>query len=230
MDWEKVKREIGAYAARLAPQSGLIGLGSGTTSVEFIKAFAAMHAQGSYNVRCLASSLETELIAKTKGLHVIDPWAWNDDIDVTFDGADAIDEEGTAIKGTGGALLREKILARSSKRFVVMIDERKWKKPWEECILPVAVIPFGLNATLRQIRQLGMRPTVRMRNTSPYMTNDGLYILDIPLVFSVHSLSRVDKQLKGIPGVVDTGIFFHFATEIIIGYGNGKVEHTMVTA
>jgi ribose 5-phosphate isomerase A len=228
MDWEAVKQEIGAFSAKLVPQSGLIGLGTGSTSFEFIKALALIYNKNGHDIQCIASSLETELLAKTKKLPVLDQKNWTTEIDVTFDGADAVDEEGTAIKGGGGALLREKILARSSKRFVLMVDERKWKKPWQECLLPVAIIPFGLSATLREIQQLGMKGTLRMHREAPFLTNDGLYIIDIPLTFALHSLARLDRDLKEIPGVVDTGIFFHFASEIVIGYGNGNVEHKMV--
>ena len=140
MEWERVKQNLGTFSATLVPSSGLIGLGTGSTSIEFIKALARTTPTG---IQCVASSLETELIAKTRGLSVIDPRNWTCDVDVTFDGADAVDEEGTAIKGAGGALVREKIVAHASKRLVLMIDERKWKKPWQECLLPVAVIPFG---------------------------------------------------------------------------------------
>jgi ribose 5-phosphate isomerase A len=228
MDWEVVKHEIGAFSANLAPKSGLIGLGTGSTSTEFIKALAQIYAKGNQEFQCIASSIETELLAKEKKLPLVEVNNWNTEIDVTFDGADAVDEEGTAIKGGGGALLREKILAHSSQRFIVMIDERKWKMPWEECILPVAIIPFGFAATLREIREKGMKPELRMREGTPFVTNDGLYIIDIPLTFTLHSLARLDRDLKEIPGVVETGIFFHFASEIVIGYGNGKVEHRMV--
>lgn len=229
MDWERVKQQIGAFAATLAPQSGLIGLGSGSTSIDFVKAFATMYTKGRYTTQCLATSLETELLAKTHGLPILNFKDWNSEVDVTFDGADAIDQEGTAIKGAGGALLREKIIANSSKRVVYMVDERKWKKPWQECMLPLVAIPFGISSTLRELEKLGMRGAVRRNGEKPFLTNDGLYIIDIPLTFSLHSLARLDRQLKEIPGVVETGIFFHFATEIIIGYGDGKVEHRMVT-
>ena len=228
MDLETVKQEIGAFAAQLAPQTGRIGLGTGTTSVEFIKSLSVLYSKGTYGIECVASSLETELLAKTKGLPVLDSKNWNGELDVTFDGADAVDEEGTAIKGAGGALLREKIIAHSSRKFIVMIDERKWKKPWQECSLPVAVVPFGISATLRQLQQMGMPGRVRRHGDAPYLTNDGLFIIDIPLTFALHSLSRLDRQLKEIPGVVETGIFFHFASEIVIGYGDGKIEHRMV--
>ena len=228
MDWESVKQEIGAFSANLVPQSGLIGLGTGSTSIEFIKALSQLYTKKTQTFQCIASSIETEELAKAKNLPVVDAKNWDTEIDVTFDGADAVDEEGTAIKGGGGALLREKILAHSSKRFVVMIDERKWKKPWDECLLPVAAIPFGVSTTLREIREKGMKPELRMRAGTPFITNDGLYIIDIPLTFALHSLARLDRDLKEIPGVVETGVFFHFASEIVIGYGNGKVEHRKV--
>ena len=228
MDWEQVKQEIAAFSVTLAPQFGLIGLGTGSTSNEFIKALAQSYAKNHQGIQCIASSLESELLAKTRNLPVLDQKDWTTEVDVTFDGADAVDEEGTAIKGAGGALLREKILAHSSKRFVLMVDERKWKKPWQECLLPVAVIPFGFSATFREIQQLGMKGALRMRGTTPFLTNDGLFIIDIPLTFALHSLARLDRDLREIPGVVETGIFFHFASEIVIGYGDGKVEHKMV--
>lgn len=225
MDWDKVKQDIGAFAATLVPQSGLIGLGTGSTSTAFINAFSQVYSRSKYSIQCLASSLEIELIAKIRGLPLLDQKDWNEDLDITFDGADAIDEEGTAIKGAGGALLREKIVAQSSKRVVLMVDERKWKKPWEESILPVVVVPFGIQATLRKLEQMGIKGKIRLHGNTPFISNDGMYTVDIPLTFALHSLSDVDRQLREIPGVVETGIFYHCATDIIIGYGDGKVDH-----
>ena len=109
-----------------------------------------------------------------------------------------------------------------------MIDERKWKKPWKECLLPVAIVPFGATITCREIQQMGMSGSIRKRGILPFLTNDGNFIFDVTLPSGALSLDQLDKKIKQIPGVVDTGIFFHIASEIVIGYGSGNVEHKVV--
>jgi ribose 5-phosphate isomerase A len=227
MEWDAVKRAIGEYCARITPSSGLVGLGSGSTSKAFIHALAHRCREEHLDLQCIPTSLEIELLAKTEGLGVIDR-DWGEDLLVTFDGADAVDEDGTAIKGAGGALVREKIVAFSSRRRVLMIDERKWKRPWYECPLPVAVLPFGLSSTMRQIALLGLHGTIRKHGDQLFVTNDGLCISDLVLPQNHLPLQELDQRLKAIPGVVETGIFFHVATEIVIGYGDGKVTQVTV--
>ena len=218
MEWSAVKNAIGEECAAMVPKTGLIGLGSGTTSIAFIHALARRHHDERLAIRCVATSLETARLARGLGLDVIDG-DWTGEIDIAFDGADAVDDEGSAIKGAGGALVREKIVMRSSRRRVLMIDERKMNRPWKECPLPIAAIPFGLSATMNHI---GLPGAVRMEKGRPYLTDDGFCIIDVTLP-SRFSLFELDQQLKSIPGVVETGVFFHIATEIVIGYGGGNV-------
>lgn len=227
MEWEAVKQAIGTHCAKITPRSGLIGLGSGSTSQAFIRALAQRCREEHLDLQCIPTSFEIELLAKTEGLKVVDR-DWGEDLLVTFDGADAVDEEGTAIKGAGGALVREKIVAFSSRRRVLMVDERKWKRPWHECPLPLAVIPFGISATIRQLASLGLKGTVRKHGDQLFVTNDGLCIIDLIMPRGHLPLSELDQRLKVIPGVVETGIFFHVATEIVIGYGDGKVTQVTV--
>jgi ribose 5-phosphate isomerase A len=222
MEWDVIKQAIGEYCAKMAPSRGLVGLGSGSTSKAFIHALAQRCREEDLSIQCLPTSLEIELLAKTEGLKVVDR-DWSEDVLVIFDGADAVDEEGTAIKGAGGALVREKIAASSSRKRVLMVDERKWKRPWRECLLPVAVLPFGRSATMKKINLLGLTGTVRKHGDQPFVTNDGLCIIDLVLPEQPLPLNELDRQLKTIPGVVETGVFFHVATEIVIGYGDGKV-------
>ena len=125
----------------------------------------------------------------------------------------------------GGALLREKIIAFASKRVIFMIDERKWNKPWQECQLPVCIVPFGIAATLKHIQRSGFSGHLRMRGRKPFLTNDGLWIVDLDLNTPIPSLSKIDATLKAIPGVIETGIFYHYATDILVGYSSGKVNH-----
>jgi len=226
MEWVKVKDTIGEFCAKMAPKGGIIGLGSGSTSIAFIHALARRCRDESLVIRCVPTSRQIERLATTLGLNVISR-DWSDEVEVTFDGADAVDGSGTAIKGAGGALVREKIVARSSRRRVLMIDERKMGKPWHDCLLPIAILPFGLSATMKHVRRLGLSGVVRKDGGELFVTDDGLCIVDVtlpkdPLLFDL------DQQLKTIPGVVETGIFFRIATEIVIGYGDGKVTQVSV--
>ncbi len=227
MDWNIIKEEIAAFAVGLLPTSGLIGLGSGSTSKCFIKAFSEIYATSQMNIRCVATSQESENYARSLGLPIVAALDWNESVDVTFDGADALDGDGTAIKGAGGALLREKIVAFASKKLVIMVDERKWKKPWHEVTLPVEVMRFGLQNSLRAIREIGVQAQIRMDKANPFCTLDNNCIVDV-VVPRDTDLVTLDAKVHQIPGIVETGLFYHFASEIIIGYGNGLVEELQV--
>lgn len=227
MDWDQVKRTVGIYAAQLVPQSGYIGLGSGTTSLAFLQALSERSQKEKLAIVGVPTSHETSVAAQRLGISVVEN-DWNGVIDVTFDGADAIDGEGTAIKGRGGAFIREKIVALSSRRRVYMVDERKMNKPWKECSIPVAVFPFGLSATSRAIEELGLQGTLRMKGSSLYSTDDGLMVFDVAFSSWSRSLTDLDLALRQIPGVAGTGIFFRIATEIVIGYGDNNVKQVSV--
>lgn len=228
MDWKSVKIAVGQYAAQLVPREATIGLGSGTTSESFITALATVYAREHLDIMCIASSKAIEKLALQLNLPVISSQNWQGEVDITFDGADGIDAKGTAIKGAGGALLREKIIAHAAKRLILLVDERKWNRPWQECTLPVCVIPFGISATLNGLREHGFSGHVRMERHHPFTTDDGLWIVDLDLKPPLPSLSQIDATLKEIPGIVETGIFFHYASDIIVGYADGRINHIKV--
>jgi ribose 5-phosphate isomerase A len=227
MDWNIVKEEIANFATKRLPNSGMIGLGTGSTSKCFIKAFSEVYAASHSNIRCVATSQDSEDYARSLGLPVVSMFDWNEAVDITFDGADAIDDAGTAIKGAGGALLREKIVAFHSKKLVLMVDERKWKKPWNVVALPVEVLRFGLQNCLRAIRSLGVQANVRLTNSHAFSTIDNNCIVDV-VVSQTTDLIALDSALHQIPGIIETGLFYRFASEIIIGYGNGVIEELQV--
>ncbi len=229
MDWKRVKSCVGEYALRLLPKKGIVGLGSGTTSEAFILHFAEYVTSHRLDLRCVASSIAIEQLATQLRLPLLTADKWQGMIDVTFDGADAIDSEGTAIKGGGGALLREKIVAGASKRVVYMVDERKWMKPWDSTPLPICIIPFGASATLNHLDRGGFLGRIRMDGELPFTTDDGLWIVDLDLKPPLPSLSQLDATLKSIPGVAETGIFFKYASDIIVGDISGTVTHHKVT-
>jgi len=222
--WDSIKEAIGKYAAGLVPAEGLIGLGSGTTAEAFIRALAERYKQEKLQIKCLATSNASKYLAQAKGLPLIKEEAWDGFLDVTFDGADLLRSDGSAIKGAGGALLREKIAAKASKKLILMVDERKWKAKTMPS-LPVEIVPFGAQATLNELSRLGYKGTLRRYKHGPFFSDDGHWVVDIELDLAVGSWKTIDESLKSIPGVVETGIFFKMVSEAVIGFSNGEIIH-----
>jgi len=224
MYWNSIKNELGRFCAEQVPNNSTIGLGSGTTSEAFIRALGERNLKETLCISCIASSNNSERIAREFNLPIIDQAQWKGAISIMFDGADAIDTDGNAIKGAGGALVREKILIHSAQKVVIMVDERKWCLPWKSSLLPVAIVPFGAQATMKALSFLKCKGTLRMKNASPFLTDDGLWIIDLSLEEISSSPEELDVMLKAVPGVVETGIFLGIASSIVIGYQNGKIE------
>ena len=229
MEIDLVKEKVAEMAVRDLPEKGIVGLGSGSTAAFFIKKAAVEYFEKKLSLHFVATSKETERLALQLGLPLLSDLNWgNSIIDVTFDGADAVDEEGSAVKGAGGALLREKIVAFASKKLILMVDERKWCRPYYETVLPLEVIPFGYKSTLLMLQEGGFSPRVRMNGNTPYLTADNNYIVDIFLTSKSFSIPYLDELLRKIPGIIETGFFYHFATEVIIGYTSGLIEKRKV--
>jgi ribose 5-phosphate isomerase A len=146
-------------------------------------------------------------------------------LDVTVDGADEIDPDKNMIKGGGGALLREKILASISKEMIVVVDRRKLVEHLGAFPLPVEVIPFALDATQEQIKRLGFNARLRMKNDQePVVTDGGNRIFDIDLKGVSWSPREIDQKLRLLPGVIEVGFFFGLAGRVVIGNDDGTVE------
>ena len=145
-------------------------------------------------------------------------------LDITVDGADEIDSEKRMIKGGGGALLREKILASMSREMIVVVDESKLSPHLGHKKLPVEIIPFAHMVTFRKIEKLG-NPAVfrKAKDGSVYLTDNGNYIVDITFHSPLTDPETVDLALREIPGVVETGFFFNLAGRVIIGFSDGQV-------
>jgi ribose 5-phosphate isomerase A len=145
-------------------------------------------------------------------------------LDLTVDGADEIDAEKQMIKGGGGALLREKIVARMSREMVVIIDETKLVSKLGQHPLPVEIIPFGYLSTLHQLERLGYVGHLRCRpDQTPYLTDNGHYIFDIQLDPKKTHPRADHERLIQVPGVVETGFFFDLAKRVIIGFLDGQI-------
>ena len=182
------------------------------------------HLKENLSISCIASSTYSEQLARECGLPLIDQESWEGTISIVFDGADAINKKGTAIKGAGGALVREKILAQASEKVVIMVDERKWRLSWKKCPLPVAIVPFGAKATLQSLSEIGCEGTIRMKESTPFVTDDGHWIVDLNTNKIRCSQIALEKRLKTVPGLVETGLFLHVASSIVIGYVDGSIE------
>ena len=231
---DEEKRAAAEAAVKLVDASvHVIGLGSGSTAVHFVRALPAHLAAMDLGGRiCVATSSITAEIAVEVGLRM----TGLDDvgtIDFTVDGADEIGPGLACIKGAGGALLREKLVWEASRRCIVIADSSKRVAMLGRFPLSIEVAPFGHTTTLRRIigglADCGVAATPRLRLTAdgpPYVTDNGNYIYDAPCGAIVDP-PGVEAALKSITGVVDHGLFLGLAESALIGTDEGvvKIDH-----
>jgi len=215
---ENPKEIVAKSALRYITSGDVVGLGTGTTASEFIKALGASPL--SKEVTCVPTSLETESLAKRLGLNLVSLNSV-ERIDITVDGADEVDNNKNLLKGGGGALTREKIVAHYSKRYVIVITEEKLvENLGSRMPIPVEVLPFSYVQIIRELNQMGLSCQLRKNFT----TDNGNYIIDCKPNQKVlkGSLQDLNKAIKLLPGVVETGIFINFNPEILY-HKNGQV-------
>lgn len=224
---DQAKINVATAAVELVNDGMLVGLGSGSTASYAIEALGKKVREG-LNVRAVAASVSSEVLARRHGITIID-LSEDDVIDLAIDGADEVDTKGNLIKGGGGSLLREKILAYSSKRFHVMVDESKVVDRLGRFHIPVEIVPFCSALTLKMIRDVPCEPVIRERDGRPFITDNGNLIADCKFNV-IEDPSSLDVKLKMIPGVVETGLFWaSFVTSIFVGYRNGSVKEIAVS-
>ncbi|NGX44993.1 MAG: Ribose-5-phosphate isomerase A [Chlamydiae bacterium] len=220
MSKEKSKKAAALKALDWVEGGMVIGLGSGSTSHHFIHGLVEKFKQG-LNVQAIASSKESEALAKAGGIPLLDQ-SQVATLDLTIDGADEIDSQKRLIKGAGGALVREKILASMSHEMIVIADESKLVDTLGRAPLPIEIIPFGVEATIRHLETLSLKGALRGKN-APYLTDNGNYIYDAIFSAPVENPEGLHLSLVQIPGVVDTGFFFQLAGRVVIGREDGTV-------
>ena len=221
---DDVKDRIGQAAALLVEDGMVIGLGTGSTASCFIRALAKRFEDEGLNIVTVASSHASEKLARDLGLPSVSIDAI-ETIDITFDGADELDPEKQMIKGAGGALLKEKILATSSREFVVMVDESKLVKTLGTVKLPVEVVQFAHRLTQKKLSQFASSTVLRMRSDgNPYVTDSGNFIYDLQLNLPIANIEALDTAIGHIAGVVDTGFFYKIAGRTIIGNKDGTIK------
>lgn len=219
---DSAKQAAAEKAAGLIESGMLVGLGTGSTATFFISALANRCRNG-LKILCIATSNQSAEQAKREGLSLysIDEI---ESIDITVDGVDEIDPKKRMIKGAGGALVREKIIASSSTEMVVIADETKLVENLGRTPLPIEIIPFACNATIYKLKKLGYFGQLRTKGHSFYVTDNGNYIYDLLLETPIADVEELNAQILAIPGVVDTGFFFNLAGRIVVGYFNGTTK------
>jgi ribose 5-phosphate isomerase A len=222
MNYQNGKKAAGQAAAALIPSGAKVGLGTGSTAAYFIEALIERCRDG-LNISAIATSTRSEKMAREGGIPLLDSDRITS-IDITVDGADEIDGEKRMIKGGGGALLREKIIASISREMIVIVDESKLVDRLGAFPLPVEIIPFAHAAVAAKIERVGFTGSWRKKSDgSLFLTDSHHYIYDLSLS-RTDEPEKIDSQLRSIPGVVETGFFFGFATKVLVGTSSGQVQ------
>jgi ribose 5-phosphate isomerase A len=225
-DLDNFKHAAALAAVDYVKDGMVVGLGTGSTAKHLVMALGEQVKRG-LNVRGVCTSQETAAIAGQYGIPLLDHEpGWT--IDVAIDGADQVDPTFNLIKGGGGALLKEKIVAASAKQFVVLVDHTKRVPVLGGAFpLPVEVVAFGWSSTARHIEALTQgRVVLRQRSGGPFQTESGHLILDVHLP-RIDRPQELEIALNRIPGVVETGLFVGRTDVLIVGTPHGTETHTV---
>jgi len=206
-----------------------VGLGTGSTASWMVRCLGELVREEGLRLTGVPTSTRTADLARKVGVKVasLDEVKW---LDLTIDGADEVDPELSLVKGGGGALLQEKIVATASDRMVVIADAGKQVERLGAFPLPVEVVPFGwqttkalVEETLSGLDVLGQVATMRMNGDAPFVTDEGNFIVDLHLK-RIGNPRQVSLVLNQIPGVVESGLFIDICDVVVIGHGDGRVE------
>jgi ribose 5-phosphate isomerase A len=222
---DEYKRQAAAEAVKLVEDGMTLGLGTGSTAAHFIDLLGARLLEG-LSVKGVPTSEDTRQRAIAAGIELIEPDETTV-IDLDVDGTDEVDVRLNLIKGGGGALLREKIVAGSARRFVVVADSSKKSAELGAYPLPVEIDPFAFGLTVRHVREalasLGLGQDIRLRydaEGAPFRSDGGNFILDCR-TGRLHEPAALDKALQTIPGVIETGLFIGLADLVILAGPDG---------
>jgi ribose 5-phosphate isomerase A len=218
---DEAKKRAAERAVEMVRDGQVVGLGTGSTSRFAIEALGRRAGEG-LRIKGVATSEATAEMARGLGLTVLD---LNEvaAVDVTIDGADEVDGAFDMIKGGGGALTREKLVALASGKRVYVVDETKLvERLGERWPVPVEVLPFAWRHAASHIARVGCEPRLRMKGDLPLETDNGNYILDCHFK-GITEPRQVEQRLKLIPGVLECGLFIGVADTLIIGWAD-RVE------
>lgn len=202
-------------------ESGMtVGLGTGSTAYWAIERIGQRINQDGLRIRAIATSIRSEDQARQLGIPIF-PFAEIGDIDITIDGADEADPGLNLIKGGGGALLREKIVASNSKRLIIVADESKLVEHLGAFPLPVEIAKFGWEKTMHKLETLGCSPHLRQKEGEAYETDNGNYIIDCSFG-KIADPAVLHEQINAIVGVMENGLFVHMTSSLVVGFEDGR--------
>jgi ribose 5-phosphate isomerase A len=219
MSMDDLKRQAAIAALDAVKDGMVVGLGTGSTASHFIRELGVRVKDGLL-VHGIPTSEESNRLAIEVGVPLI-TLRENVTIDVTVDGADEVSDGLDLIKGLGGALVREKIVAHASKKLIIVVDESKLtERLGQKAPVPVEVVHFAVDVVRAQLVLWGGDPRLREKEGKPFVSDNGNLILDW-----WHGLIdqpwALEKQIKGVTGVVDSGIFANVASEVIVATSRG---------
>ncbi|TVY03972.1 ribose-5-phosphate isomerase RpiA [Paenibacillus cremeus] len=214
------KRVAAEKAVEYIRDGMVVGLGTGSTAYWAIQKLGKK-IKGGLSIKAVATSINSENLAKELGIPLISI-SEAEEMDITIDGADEVDNEWNLIKGGGGALLREKIVASFSKELIIVVDESKKVSRLGKYPLPVEIVKFGHELTQKKLGKLGCIPKLRVVDNNPFITDNGNYIIDCDFG-SIDQPKDLHSVINMIPGVVDNGLFIKIATKVIVGYRDGSI-------
>ncbi|MGD2142118.1 MAG: ribose-5-phosphate isomerase RpiA [Candidatus Bathyarchaeota archaeon] len=220
MSWiDSAKRRAAEAAITHVKNNSVIGLGSGSTTEHFIRVLGTLIESGELkDIKGVPTSYQTATEAMRAGIQLttLDE---NPELEIAIDGADQIDRNLDAIKGGGGALLREKIVASTSKSYILIVDERKLTKQLGlGTPLPLEILPFSVATIAKRVENLGAKVSLRAGTgkLGPVVTDNGNFILDAEFG-PIEDPLGLDEKLSGIPGILETGFFLGLANVAYIG-------------
>lgn len=224
MTQDEAKALVGERAAEMVEDGMRVGLGTGSTSVQFIKALGR-RVQAGLKIRCVASSDSSAELGRSLGMEVV---ALEDlpEIDLYVDGADEVAPQLALIKGGGAALLREKIVASAAKNFVCVVDGSKLVQKLGRFPLPIEVIKMARPLVERRLTDLGLNPKLRMKKdaSGPVVTDEGNWLLDCACGV-IEDPERTAAEIRKIVGVVEHGLFLNMASVALVAGEDGVREY-----
>jgi ribose 5-phosphate isomerase A len=218
---DDLKRLAAREAVNDVREGMIVGLGTGSTAAIFIRELGERVRLG-LRIKAIPTSEASKQIAEQVGI-VLTTFRQDPVIDLTVDGADEVSPDLDLIKGLGGALVREKVVAHASKRVVIIVDEGKFvDRLGSRAVIPVEVVPFSSDLVVSRLQKWGGDASVRQRDGKHFISDNGNHIVDWNHGV-IDSPSEMEKQIKGITGVVDSGIFSGIAS-CVISAGSGGIR------
>ncbi|MGQ9493318.1 MAG: ribose-5-phosphate isomerase RpiA [Anaerolineae bacterium] len=219
-----LKQMAAARAIEMVKNGMVLGLGTGSTARYAVEMIGERLRSGQLrDIVGVPTSKVTEKIAKEAGIPLV-TLREHPVLDLTIDGADEVDPHLVLIKGLGGALVREKIVARASQRVLIIVDDSKLVQVLgSKAPLPVEVIPFGWGTYLDALRNFDCEPVLRMNGREPFVSDEGNYIIDCRFA-RIDDPAKLECALNCIPGVVDNGLFVGLASLVIVASESGIRE------